>query len=202
MHIDQSSIHIHMLPGDILQRIFHFYVNEAEHTVAWQTLVHVCPRWRCLVLASPGRLNLRLLCSARRPVRRTLEVWPTFPIAINGGDIAMMGAEGAENVIAALEHSGRINEINLRSAPNSLLRRIAALRPEPFPALTSLHLGSKHKSPAILPSSFLGASAPCLQLLVLDNIPYRGLHGLLSSATNLVDLSLLNMPHSGYISPG
>jgi hypothetical protein len=190
-----------MLPDDVLLHIFHFYVNEAEHTEAWQTLVHVCGRWRRLVFASSHRLKLQLLYSPRRPVRRMLRVWPAFPIAINAGDIAMTREEGARNVVAALGHSGRINEVNIRGVPNSLLRRFAALPPAPFPALTSLHLGSKHKSPLVLPSSFMGASAPRLQLLVLDNIPYLGLHDLLSSATELVDLSLLNVPHSGYISP-
>jgi hypothetical protein len=191
-----------MLPDDILLQIFHFYVNEAEYTEAWQALVHVCGSWRHLVFASSHRLNLRLLCSPRRRVRRMLKVWPAFPIAINAGDIAMTRAEGAKNVVAALGHSGRINEINIRGVPNSLLRRFAALPPAPFPALTSLHLGSKHESPLVLPTSFMGGSAPRLQLLVLDNIPYLGLHDLLSSATDLVDLSLLNVPHSGYISPG
>jgi hypothetical protein len=193
---------VDVLPDEILLQIFHCYVKDAEHTEAWQTLMHVCEKWRYLVSASSHRLNLRLRCSARRPVRRMLNAWPAFPIAINADDIAITRAEGAANVIAALKHSDRINEINIRGVPNPLLKRFAALRPEPCPALTSLHLGSKHKSPVVLPSSFLGASAPRLQLLVLDNIPYSGLPDLLSSATDLVDLSLLNIPHSGYISPG
>jgi hypothetical protein len=47
----------------------------------------------------------------------------------------------------------------------------------------------------------LGRSAPHLRFLMLHGIPFPGLPKLLLSATNLVRLYLLNIPHSGYISP-
>ena len=53
----------------------------------------------------------------------------------------------------------------------------------------------------ILPDSFLGGSAPHLRYFYLRSIPFPGLPNLLSSATHLVNLTLLNTPHSGYISP-
>ena len=37
---------------------------------AWQSLVHVCRRWRCLVFESPRRLNLRLVCAQGTPARQ------------------------------------------------------------------------------------------------------------------------------------
>ena len=48
----------------------------------WHILVHVCPRWRQVVFASPLRLNLQILCTFRTPVRRSLDIWPTFPLHI------------------------------------------------------------------------------------------------------------------------
>ena len=52
-----------------------------------------------------------------------------------------------------------------------------------------------------LPDGFLGGSAPRLQSLELDSIPFPALPKLLLSATDLVHLTLWNIPHSGYISP-
>ena len=53
----------------------------------------------------------------------------------------------------------------------------------------------------VLPDSFLGQSAPRLRYLTLTSIPFPGLPKLLLSATHLVNLWLINIPHSGYISP-
>ena len=62
-------IRIDVLPDDVLLEIFDFYMNvdvfyeDKRETEAWQTLVHVCRRWRYLVFGSPRRLNLRLCCT-------------------------------------------------------------------------------------------------------------------------------------------
>jgi hypothetical protein len=47
----------------------------------------------------------------------------------------------------------------------------------------------------------LGGCAPRLRSLHLNGIPYPSIGKLLSSTTNLVRLSLLYIPHSGYIAP-
>ena len=72
----------------------------------------------------------------------------------------------------------------------------------PFPelAVLSLSFGGLSYVP-VLPDSFLGGSAPCLQYLSLTSIPFPGLQYLLLSAAHLVHLWLVNIPHSGYISP-
>ena len=45
-----------MLPDDVLLELFHFHVDKAwnedgyeEEMEAWQSLVHVCRRWRSVV---------------------------------------------------------------------------------------------------------------------------------------------------------
>src|SRR5579863_7048677 len=79
---DVGYVTIDELPEDVLLEIFSFYVDEATRTEDWHTLVHVCRRWRDVVISSPRRLDLRLLCTTRRPVRARLDVWPAFPIVI------------------------------------------------------------------------------------------------------------------------
>jgi hypothetical protein len=75
-----------------------------------------------------------------------------------------------------------------------------------FPALIHLELGFDHyrssglRTPT-LPDGFLGGSAPSLQSLKLDFIRFPALSKFLLSATHLVDLTLVNIPHSGFISP-
>src|ERR1700761_6428917 len=70
---------------------------------------------------------------------------------------------------------------------------------EPFPALT--HLRSEDRNVLVFPDQFLGRSAPRLQELSLNGIPFPALPILLSSAGDLVTLSLFNVPQTGYISP-
>ena len=74
---------------------------------------------------------------------------------------------------------------------------------EPFPVLTSLNLSlyGRLTSSTRIPDSFLGGSSPHLRYLSLENVSYPALPALLMSATNLVTVSLQNVPHSGYISP-
>jgi hypothetical protein len=53
----------------------------------------------------------------------------------------------------------------------------------------------------VLPDSFLGGSAPHLEVISLYGIPYPGIWKLLLSTTALVHLRLCDIPHSRYISP-
>jgi len=53
----------------------------------------------------------------------------------------------------------------------------------------------------VLPDSFLGGYAPRLQTLQLYDISFPAIPKLLSSASDLVELCLVAIPHSGYISP-
>ena len=72
---------------------------------------------------------------------------------------------------------------------------------KPFPALTELRLGSEDETAPVDPDLFLGGSAPGLRILRLQCISFEGLPKLLLSATYLTDVSLVDIPLSGYISP-
>jgi hypothetical protein len=194
-----------MLPDVALLEIFEFYMDndaeEDEHIEAWHTLVHVCRKWRNVIFGSPRRLNLRLHCKARTPVRETLDVWPPLPIVIC---LRNYETSDMDNTIAALEHNDRIHELDLFYISSSqIMEKVLAAMQRPFPALTCLRLGFVDQSSLVVPASFLGGSAPVLQTLSLDLIiPFPGLPELLLSATHLVQLTLNHhLPHSGYISP-
>lgn len=195
-----------LLSEDVLLEIFDFYVDQArknDEIEAWHILVHVCQKWRDVVFESPRRLNIGLVCTERRRVRKMLAVWPPLPIIVkqHGRPTSQWGAD---NIVAALEQNGRIREIDLWRVPSSPLEKILAAMKEPFPALTSLDLQcDDDATPATVPDSFMGGSAPSLQHLSLRSISvtFPGLQKLLLSAAHLVNLSLVKVPLSGYISP-
>jgi F-box-like len=194
-------VSIDMLPDDVLLEIFDLFAEEyglrKDIVERWQTLVHVCRRWRSLVFGSPRHLNLRLLCSDRTPARDTLDVWPPLPLFIR----RIGGAGSKDDIVAVLERSDRVCHIYLKDFESSDLEIISAAMQVPFPELTDLDLRSNGKTLSALPDSFLGGSAPRLNYLYLKGIPFPGLPKLLLSATQLFGLYLDNIPHSGYIPP-
>ena len=106
-----------------------------------------------------------------------------------------------DNIIAALERNDCICRIDLFCVRSSRSEKVLAAMRQPFTALTSLQLQSRYKTMPALPALFLGGTAPLLQTLSLERIPFPGLPKLLLSATHLVSLRLWDVPHSGYISP-
>ena len=202
------AITINDLPDDVLLGIFDFSVDEYEdwsqfylrkrEIESWQSLVHVCRRWRGLVFASPRRLNLRLCCTPVTSAKMSLNVWPALPLLIDafGGPV--------DNVIAELEHSDRICQIqiNLNRYTTREIEKLWTAMQVQFPELTALYLAHDDSSSVpVLSDSFLRGSAPRLRHLCLASIPFPGIPKLLLSATHLVRLYLMDIPHSGYISP-
>ena len=186
-----------LLPDDAFLVIFEFLLDSVDNVDGWHTLIHVCQQWRNVILSSPRRLNLRILCTGGRPVREMLDIWPAFPITIQDyGDTILLDGE-ADNIIAALEHPGRVGEIRLVEIPSSLLEIFAAAMKEPFPMLTTLELQLDHGGPrSVLPDSFFGA-VPRLRVLDLTGLPFSAVRNLLLSTSELVYLCLWDMPISG-----
>ena len=190
-----ARVTVSMLPDVTLIVIFDYYVFDSGARIdEWCTLVHVCRKWRDVVFGSPRRLNLRLLCQPNTPVRETLDVWPSLPIVVVAVAHEFVNED---NIIAALEHNERIHGFTL-AVPDLPLGVVLAMTGQPFPALTCLDIESEAP---VIPDSFLGGSAPHLQEIYLDRVPFPGLPKLLLSATGLVTLALRRIPHSGYISP-
>jgi len=176
------------LPDNILIEIFDFYRKTNFYVVwEWHLLAHVCRRWRQLIFESPRRLNLQILCTDRKPVRKNLRIWPAFPIIIDcTSPWDSITTEGEDNIIAALEHPNRICHVTL-----SVSERVIARMQEPFPMLTHLVIYSHD---GVIPGGFLGGSAPRL-LEIETNISLPELSTLLLSTSNLVTLTLYNIPY-------
>jgi hypothetical protein len=103
---------------------------------------------------------------------------------------------------AAIMHPSRVREIDLCHLTSSQLQRLASAMQEQFSTLIHLKLSFHDEfSVPALPDGFLGGSAPRLQSLELDAIPFPALPKILLSATDLVRLTLSRTPRSGYISP-
>ena len=157
---------IGVLPDDILLGIFGSYVDMSqfepyesvafyEDIEAWQSLVHVCQRWRNLVFESPRRLNLQLFCTPETPAKDTLDIWPALPLIVFG---RVTLSSGTDNVMAALGESNRVCQVNLDLADWQLEEVLAAMQ-VPFPGLTDLRLFSGGETPPAIPNSFLSGSA-------------------------------------------
>jgi hypothetical protein len=185
-----------ILPDDVLLDIFDFHVKHtyffpSQRINAWHLLIHVCRRWRNLVLSSSHRLNLRLLCTERTPTREMLDLWPAFlPIVIwSGGDPMDL-----DNLIAALEKTDRICEISFEEMASEAVECLSTAMHGPFPALETLDIMLGDRDP-FFPEPFLDSqnSAPCLRRLALTFIEFSAVHKLLLSAGGLVDLSVIDV---------
>jgi hypothetical protein len=166
-------------------------------TEAWQSLVHVCRRWRCIVFGSPRRLHLQLVCTLGTRARETLDVWPALPLIVS----STISSTSVDNIVDALGHRDRVCEIHFRRESGGLQYwdKVLAAMQVPFPALTGLLLRREDgQIISNIPDTFLGGSAPRLRRLHMDSIPFSGIPKLLLSCTHLVDLRLSDIPLSGY----
>ena len=196
-----------MLNDDVLLAIFNFCVaddgNQSNQDTKraierWQSLIHVCRRWRSLVFGSPSRLNLRLVCTPRTPVKKRLDVWPSLRLQIQG---TILSTSTVDNILVALGHRDRVFRIDLLVNLGFQWNAVLAAMQVPFPALTDLLIQSRDHAAPVIPDTFLGGSAPSLRYLELEYISFPGIPKLLLSATHLVYLYLHHIPNSGYISP-
>ena len=205
--VGQVSYHvtIETLPEEVLLEIFTQDRRIALRRPSsgpwkWQRLAHVCRRWRFLVFASPRRLELRLYYTYQKPVTQDLSCWPPLPIAIFYPRFPPSGLpdhRDEDNVIAALKHRNRVCEINF-ALTSALLERCAPLMQESFPTLELLQLRSRDSArrSLILPSAFLGGSAPGLREIHLQNIAFPALPQLLLSSRHLISLHLDEIPRT------
>jgi hypothetical protein len=208
-----SKATIHLIPDSILLEIFDLcrknrrcsaapaYENRPATILKWK-FVHVCQRWRYLILASPSRLDLKLVCSPGTPVRKTLGSLPAFPIII---DYDKVSSKDKANVIAALGHPDRVRRIGLSGLTRTLWEKLDAAMQEPFPALTHLSFtgpeGQDERAP-VLPRKLLGGgSTLCLQELYFEGMSCPALPQLLLSARDLVNLCFTKIPSTCYVSP-
>ena len=207
-YIDDPEASVNILPDDVLLQIFDFYRKGRKHPWSlseWCPLLLVCQRWRQLVISSPHRLYLYILCTRRKSFRKSLDLLPTFPIEIDFSyfhyNTKKWSRDDEEDILAALEHPNRTICLSLY-VTRFLWEKVATVAQEQFPMLTELSLASdEDETVSALPIEFLGGCTPRLRRLLLKGIPFPTLPTFLSFATDLVNLNLQGIPHAGYISP-
>lgn len=179
------------LPDEVLLSIFGCYLDVFPRS--WHRLVHVCQKWRHVILASPRGLRLRLYCTHGTPVSETLDCWPALPIIMQyGGSLTLdqPGPGDVDNIVAALKHSDRVRSINL-TVTSSLLEKLGTIE-EPFSELEDLVLLSQDSNGQMLPSAFRWG--PHLHSLHVTRIAFRSLPQLLPPSQNLVDIQIHEIP--------
>jgi hypothetical protein len=211
---------VHMLDDDSLLNIFHFFrpvlVDEDESDIRrilqggewnreqwWYKLVHVCRRWRCLILASASHLNLSLLCRPGTPVADMLTNSPPLPLIIDHIHDNIfydsITAEDAAGIMLALQHRDRVRRIRLQMPLWILWKFIPAINDE-FLMLEYLYITppTKQNSWLTLPNTF---QAPHLRHLILMNFAFPITSPLITTSTGLVTLSLQYIPQSAFSHP-
>lgn len=191
---------ISTLPDELLVDIFDFCRRDNEYVWSyrgqWYKLLHVCRRWRCVMLASPSRLNLCLLFKHRIPLTRMLTDSPPLPLIVT---FDFYGHD-KESILLALQHHERLYSISLRELGSKQLDLLTALDKD-FLSLETLSLSSKYPDTevvGVLPEDFV---APRLRVCHLRSIALSTESLLLTNATSLVSLRLERLPASDFFSP-
>jgi len=219
-HNRPNNALIHNLDDDSLLTIFSFcrpVVWEKEGIPAprfleggewtrerwWYKLVHVCQRWRYLILGSPSHLGLSLVCAHTTPVADMLKSSPHLshlPLIIDHLDEKRdVTAESKEGILLALRHRDRVRRIRLRMSIPNLQKLLMAIDDE-FPLLEHLYIMPmvRNNTSIILPGTF---QAPHLRHLILESFALPIGSPVLTTAVGLVTLSLNNIPLSSYFHP-
>lgn len=137
-------------------------------------------------------------------MRELLDTWPPLPIIIKCWLYSTSTSEyPIPGAITALKHRDRVRQIQLSHVTRPLLDILETAMQEPYPVLTTLELWSDDVIAPVLPDTFLGGSAPCLQRISLEGIAFPALPKLLIFTANLVSLLLDKIPPDtvGYMSP-
>ena len=199
------------LNNDLLLEIFDWY--RLYHTTTsgnedqgwnlehwWYKPIHVCRKWRQLILTSPTRLDLHLVCTYGIPVEAMLSHSPPLPLIIYYPEIpGKISAADQESAIFALQQHDRVRRIHV-AAPTVVLCNLFKAMDDEFPMLErlSLHVSTERRAGLGLPEKL---QAPLLRHLTLSNISLPIQSRLLRQAEGLITLRLWNVPASSVFHP-
>ena len=161
----------------------------------WYKPIHVCREWRHLILSSPNRLALHLVCTYGIHVEDMLSHSPPLPLIIYYPAIpGEISAADEECAIFALQQYDRVHRIHIVASTAVLCNVFKAMDCE-FPVLERLSLQSSTESQTglELPAKLL---APLLRNLKLSNLSLPIQSQLLRQAEGLISLQLGNIPES------
>ncbi|KAI9510341.1 hypothetical protein F5148DRAFT_599245 [Russula earlei] len=200
-----SAPPIHILDHDSLLNIFSLsrpvLVDDAEadsdHILDggewgrerwWYKLVHVCQRWRNLILGSASYLQLCLVCTYGVPVADMLAHSPRLPLIIDYINVNRDITEDEGRILLALQHRDRVRRIRLEMSISNLQKLIVAIEDD-FPVLEFLYVGPPSRQDTSLTLS-KSLRAPHLRHLILRNFAFPTGSPLLATPGALVTLSL------------
>ncbi|KAN0136250.1 hypothetical protein V8E53_006110, partial [Lactarius tabidus] len=186
------------LSDDVLLKIFCYYLDTSPR--CWPMLVHICRRWRHIIFASQHVLHLRLFCTYRTPVMKTLDCWPALPIVIEYGgalELDLLASEDEANIMVALKRSDRVHSIRL-NLTNPLLEKLSAIKTT-FSQLEDLVLQARDNLPLPLPDSLSWGRR--IRSLELTRVTFSALPQLLYSSRELVHLHLHEVLYPSHSSP-
>ena len=166
----------------------------------WYKLVHVCQRWRRLILGSTSFLGLCLVCTTGTPVADMLAHSPPLPLAIDYDDRDCDITVEEEGIILALEQHDRVRRIRLH-IPAPTLQDLTTVIDKEYPVLEYFIMepSKGNRSTAlILPEPF---QAPHLRHLALTGFALPIRSRLLTTAVGLVTLALTVRHPSTYFHP-
>ncbi|KAI0263971.1 hypothetical protein BC834DRAFT_284134 [Gloeopeniophorella convolvens] len=205
------------LNDDVLLVIFELYLTAHSTGKAiiqqrrWYALVHVCRRWRILVLSSASRLNLCLYLTNRSIMTDILEYSPPFPLELDysGSNIGRKAHEADHEadhgrlLLLLQSHANRLRSIKLHSLSSASHKFVVAMDTS-YPILRQLHLITSQPSSAghnlVLPAKFL---APNLREVSLSGVlpPPLVVSTASTSTPNLVTLHLDNIQEHSSLPP-
>jgi hypothetical protein len=206
-----SQLTIHALNYDVLLNIFHWYRlgNTTDGFDRgwnlerwWYRLIHVCRIWRQLILASPTRLDLHLVCTYGTPITTMLAHSPPLPLIVYfPGRLGNATGRDEDDVLFALQHRERVHSIHLRAPATSLPNLMNAMDGE-YQTLQYLVIRHHEKSSAgtgiQLPAKL---QAPLLRRLTLSDVRFPANSELLLRAEGLVTLELLDIADTPALRP-
>ncbi|KAN0141532.1 hypothetical protein V8E53_000777 [Lactarius tabidus] len=166
----------------------------------WYKPIQVCREWRHLVLTSPVRLDLHLVCTYGIPVEAMISHSPPLPVIIYYPGIpSEISAADKEGALFALQQRERVRRIHVE-APSAILSNIFKAIDGEFPILERLvlRLQKESRTGSVLPEKL---RAPLLHHLTLSNIALPTGSQLLRHAENLITLALLNVPDTAEFHP-
>ncbi|KAH8977260.1 hypothetical protein EDB92DRAFT_823068 [Lactarius akahatsu] len=196
---------------DVLLKIFDWYrlYNTTDENQIdqgwnlerwWYRPIHVCRKCQ-LILSSPTRLDLHLVCTYGIPVETMLSHSPPLPIIIYYPEITgrIPAADDEESALFALQHRERVRRIHV-AAPTAILCNLFKVMDNEFPVLENLtlHSSTESRTGSMLPEKL---EAPSLHQLTLSNIALPIQSPLLRQAEGLITLRLWNVPASPEFHP-
>ncbi len=192
------TVTINNLPDEVLLEAFDYYRQSFGDQLnsegawnnknGWFKLAHVCQNWRCVVLASSSRLQLRLFFSDNTPTRvAMLEYLSHLPIIVDYSRTIKTPSD-QKRLISALRYPERVCGIAIRGSLQ-YIDKISGALDSPFPVLENLELHDiRGYLDPILPTSFSTSVQSLRHLLWSGSL--STILPLLSVTRALVDLNL------------